>query len=132
MPAPRRYQQSLNRNQTMLLPPSVEEYVSQQNTVRAIDAYVSTLNLQDLGFTNTALFMLLSLSKLAQRNNKDGLHLKTFSIMLKKIAISVLREISCYQEKSRNKRKTKNYLFIEARQLTAIASALYSQCWITY
>lgn len=53
MSSSRRYQQSLNRNQTMLLPPSVEEYVSQQNTVRAINAYVDTLNLQSLGFTNT-------------------------------------------------------------------------------
>ena len=37
----------------MLLPPRVEEYVSSNNTVRAIDAYVATLNLQELGFTNT-------------------------------------------------------------------------------
>ncbi len=42
----RRYQQTLNRQQDMLLPPRVEDYVSQNNTVRAIDAYVNTLDLQ--------------------------------------------------------------------------------------
>ena len=49
----RRYQQTLNRQQDMLLPPRVEDYVSQNNTVRAIDAYVNTLNLHQLEFTNT-------------------------------------------------------------------------------
>ena len=51
--AQRRYQQSLNRQQDMLLPPRVEDYVSQNNTVRAIDAYVNTLDLQQLDFKNT-------------------------------------------------------------------------------
>ncbi len=49
----RRYQPSLNRHQDMLLPPRVDEYVSQNNTVRAIDAYVNTLDLEDLGFTHS-------------------------------------------------------------------------------
>lgn len=49
----RRYQQTLNRQQDMLLPPRVEDYVSQNNTVRAIDAYVNTLDLQQLDFKNT-------------------------------------------------------------------------------
>ncbi len=49
----RRYKQGQNRNQDMLLPPSVEEYVSKDNTVRAIDAYVESLDLQKLGYTNT-------------------------------------------------------------------------------
>lgn len=49
----RRYQQTLNRQQDMLLPPRVEDYVSQNNTVRAIDAYVNTLDLQQLEFKNT-------------------------------------------------------------------------------
>lgn len=48
----RRYQQTLNRQQDMLLPPRVEDYVSQNNTVRAIDAYVNTLDLHPLGFKN--------------------------------------------------------------------------------
>ena len=49
----RRYQQTLNRQQDMLLPPRVEDYVSQHNTVRAIDAYVNTLDLQQLAFKRT-------------------------------------------------------------------------------
>jgi transposase len=49
----RRYQQTLNRQQEMLLPPRVDEYVSKHNTVRAIDAYVNTLDLQDLGFKHS-------------------------------------------------------------------------------
>ena len=44
----RRYQQTLNRQQDMLLPPRVEDYISQNNTVRAIDAYVNTLDLHQL------------------------------------------------------------------------------------
>jgi len=37
----RRYQQTLNRQQEMLLPVRVEDYVSKHNTVRAIDAYAN-------------------------------------------------------------------------------------------
>ncbi|MDO9103447.1 MAG: IS1182 family transposase [Methylovulum sp.] len=50
---PRRYQPTLNRQQDMLLPPRVEDYVSQSNSVRAIDVYVNSLDLQVLGFQNT-------------------------------------------------------------------------------
>jgi len=49
----RRYQSSFNRQQEMLLPSRVEDYVSQNNTVRAIDAYVNTLDLKDLAFQHT-------------------------------------------------------------------------------
>jgi transposase len=49
----RRYQPVLNRQQEMLLPPCVDEYINQNNPVRAIDAYVDTLDLQALGFKNT-------------------------------------------------------------------------------
>jgi hypothetical protein len=38
----RRYQKTLNRHQAMLLPSRVEDYVSENNPVRAIDAYVDT------------------------------------------------------------------------------------------
>jgi transposase len=37
----------------MLLPPRIEDYVSAENTVRAIDAYVESLNLAHLGFQPT-------------------------------------------------------------------------------
>jgi hypothetical protein len=36
-----------------MLPPSLEEYVSSTNMVRAIDAYVDLLDLEELGFSNT-------------------------------------------------------------------------------
>jgi transposase len=53
----RRYQQTLNRQQEMLLPSRIDEYVSQNNTVRAIDAYVNTLNLQALDFKHSAVVL---------------------------------------------------------------------------
>ncbi len=37
----------------MLLPSRVEDYVSDENTVRAIDTYVDTLNLKSLKYTHT-------------------------------------------------------------------------------
>lgn len=49
----RRYQAPLDRHQGMLLPTRVEDYVSSNNPVRAIDAYVDSLDLQALGFINT-------------------------------------------------------------------------------
>ena len=49
----RRYQPVLNRHQELLLPPCVDEYVSRNNPVRAIDAYVNTLDLQALAFTHS-------------------------------------------------------------------------------
>jgi len=51
--ARRHYKSGENRNQSGLFPPSLDEYVSLNNTVRAIDAYVSTLDLNQLGFQHT-------------------------------------------------------------------------------
>ena len=48
----RNYKEGIDRQQAYLLPPSVEEYVSDDNPVRAIDAYVDSLDLQKLGFKN--------------------------------------------------------------------------------
>jgi transposase len=42
------YKVGQDRNQLSLLPPSVDEYVSEHNPVRAIDAYVATLDLASL------------------------------------------------------------------------------------
>jgi transposase len=50
----RQYKIGQCRHQAMLLPPSIDEYVSKGNPVRAIDAYVETLDLQSLGFQNTS------------------------------------------------------------------------------
>jgi transposase len=47
------YKQGLDRDQSMLLPPSVEEYVDQDNPVRVIDAFVDTLDLEEAEFTKS-------------------------------------------------------------------------------
>jgi len=49
----RQYKTGQCRHEVMLLPPSIDEYVSEDNPVRAIDAYVETLDLQSLGFQHT-------------------------------------------------------------------------------
>ena len=38
-----------NRDEVMLLPPSVDEYVSAENHVRVMDAFVEGLDLSELG-----------------------------------------------------------------------------------
>lgn len=47
------YKIGVAREQRLLLPPSLEEYVSANNPVRAIDAYVESLDLVQLGFQHT-------------------------------------------------------------------------------
>ena len=49
----RRCQKVHCRSQAMLLPPCVDDYVSEHNTARVIDAFVGTLDLQALGFEHT-------------------------------------------------------------------------------
>ncbi|MEM7620125.1 MAG: hypothetical protein AAF228_06625 [Pseudomonadota bacterium] len=46
----RRYKCGEGRHQLSLLPPSLEDYVHPDNALRAIEVYVDTLNLADLGF----------------------------------------------------------------------------------
>jgi transposase len=48
----RRYKQGTARLQEAFLPPRVEDYVGAFNPVRAIDAYVDTLDTEALGFVN--------------------------------------------------------------------------------
>lgn len=48
----RRYKMGLNRDQSMLLPPRVDDYVGEENPVRVIDAYVEQLDLQQLGYVH--------------------------------------------------------------------------------
>lgn len=48
-----KYIKGINRNQTTLLPKSVEEYIDENNEVRVIDAFVDNLNLTNLGFKKT-------------------------------------------------------------------------------
>ncbi len=42
------YVEGLSRNQTFLLPKTIEEYVETDNPVRFIDAYVNTLDMEKL------------------------------------------------------------------------------------
>jgi transposase len=47
------YKEGLNRKQQLLLPPSLDDYVTEDNPVRAIDAYVGLLDWSELGFADT-------------------------------------------------------------------------------
>ena len=47
------YKEGQNRKQQLLLPPSLDEYVSEDNPVRGIDAYVGLLDWRGLGFADT-------------------------------------------------------------------------------
>ena len=49
----RRYKPTLERTQALLLPERVEDYVGENHQVRALDAYVDTLDLGALGFKRT-------------------------------------------------------------------------------
>jgi transposase len=51
--SPRRYQKEFCRNQEMFFPPSVDEYIAEENPIRAIDAYVDSLNLDTYGFKHS-------------------------------------------------------------------------------
>ncbi len=51
--AQREYKKGMNRGQADIFPPSLDDYLSQNNPVRAIDAYVESLDLIELGFGNT-------------------------------------------------------------------------------
>ncbi len=42
------YKRGLDRNQQLLFPPSLDEYVDENNMVRAVDSYVDILNISDL------------------------------------------------------------------------------------
>jgi transposase len=47
------YIEGPSRNQTFLLPKTIEEYVATDNPIRFIDAYVNTLDMQKIGFTHS-------------------------------------------------------------------------------
>ena len=48
----KRFQEAQSRSRMMLLPPCPDDYVSEHNAVRAIDAFVGTLELEALGFAH--------------------------------------------------------------------------------
>ena len=45
-----RFIQGVDREQVTLFPESLDEYIDDDNPVRAIDAFIDTLNLVSLGF----------------------------------------------------------------------------------
>ncbi len=49
------YIEGTNRDQAVLFPESLDEYITGENPVRVIDAFVDSLDLQALGFTHTVL-----------------------------------------------------------------------------
>ena len=48
-----KHKRGLARTQTALLPPAVEDYVGEHSLVRVIEAFVSELDLRELGFQNS-------------------------------------------------------------------------------
>ena len=44
----------LDRNQTKMVTTSLDDLIAKDNAVRVIDAYVESLDLKELGFTETA------------------------------------------------------------------------------
>jgi transposase len=49
------YVEGLNRNQLTLFPEALDDYISQYNPVRFLDAFVETLNIEALGFKHAIL-----------------------------------------------------------------------------
>jgi len=49
------YKKGEHRKQQMFFPPSIDEYVSEDNPVRAIEDYVELLDMVELGFTKASL-----------------------------------------------------------------------------
>lgn len=48
----RKYKEGIDRQQGYIMPPRIDEYVSSDNPVRAIDVYVESLDLAEQGFQN--------------------------------------------------------------------------------
>ena len=49
-----KYKEGMNRKQQQFFPPSLDEYVDENNQVRAIDLYVEQLDFKELGFDDTS------------------------------------------------------------------------------
>ncbi|KJS86573.1 MAG: hypothetical protein JM58_06715, partial [Peptococcaceae bacterium BICA1-8] len=48
------YIKGQERNQTILFPESIDDYISDENPVRIIDAFVSILDMKELGFNRAS------------------------------------------------------------------------------
>ena len=51
----RHYKKVINRHQSSLFPPSMEDYITRDNPVRAIDAYVESLDMSSFKFHNAGI-----------------------------------------------------------------------------
>jgi len=76
------YKQGLNRNQQLLFPPSIDDYIDENNSARAIDAYVELLDLTKLQFSNTR-----------KSNRADGQKAYSPKLMLKIYIYGYLNKI---------------------------------------
>ena len=48
-----KYKQGKDRIQPLLFPPSIDDYINEDNSARVIESYVDILNLKELGFEDT-------------------------------------------------------------------------------
>ena len=51
----KRFVEGADRGQSTLLPECLDDWIDQENPVRAIDAFVDALHLRDLGLTASSL-----------------------------------------------------------------------------
>ncbi|MEY4504265.1 MAG: hypothetical protein RL154_558 [Pseudomonadota bacterium] len=76
------YKQGLHRNQQLLLPPSIDDYVDNDNSVRAIESYVNILDMNKLNFSNTR-----------KSNRNDGQKAYSPKLLLKNIHLWLSHKI---------------------------------------
>ncbi len=69
----RHYKKGIDREQVTFLPSRVEDYVGLDNPVRAIDAYINSLDLSELGFNNSDNY-----SGVGQPAFSPSIHLKIY------------------------------------------------------
>lgn len=50
-----KYIKGTNREQVILFPEVIDDYIAEENPVRFIDAFVESLNLKELGFKHAEL-----------------------------------------------------------------------------
>lgn len=86
------YKQGESRNQQLLFPPSIDDYVDSNNTVRAIDAYVDILDLSSLKFSYIA-SKSSNTHKKYKTNNNDGAKGYNPSLLLKIYIYGYLNKI---------------------------------------
>ena len=73
------YIRGADRNAVLLFPECVEDYISDDNPVRFIEAFVESLGLVELGFVramNQGYFLMRGLRKIGTADEFDGLELQ--------------------------------------------------------